>query len=156
MTIDRINKPEVLEQEFMRASDIVNEYPIGKSTIWDWCKKGMLKPIKVSIRITVFKRKEVRALFSYSSDDYTETILKDKKIRRRKKKKVIAIEVPKIRKRPAVSDEKMIGTFLEKQNISNKMQSISKPIRQKLQKLPPAKEGVLGASKKLKKGRKNV
>ena len=153
MTTYKINKPAVLEQEFMRASDIANEFPICLSTAWGWAKKGRLTPIKVSSRVTVFRRAEVQNLFSYSSN---ETIEVQKKVRSRKKRKVIAIDVPKIRKKPVVSDENMIDIFLEKQNSSNKMISVTIPIRKKVKKLPPTKEGIIGTSRKLKKRSKNV
>lgn len=153
-----VQKPEGLkrEQKWLRKSDIVEQYPIKSSTVWDWAKKGKLTPIKVSPRVTVFSAKEVEDLFKYDSRKFEEIKVGTKKVRRRKKKRDVEGYKPKKRKKAQVSDNKMIADYIEK-NGKLKVEFedyIHKPRRRK--KLPPAKEGIIGANRKSNQGRKNV
>jgi len=63
------------KKKYIRASEIVKEYPLGLSTIWSWAKTGKLTPIKVSTGVTVFEIEEINNLFKP----------KTKKVRRRKR-----------------------------------------------------------------------
>ena len=100
-------KPDVLTQEFIRVSDIVKKYPIGKSTIWDWASKGKLNPIKVSPRVTVFSIAELQELFTYGVKDSEEIKPQRKK---RKKRRIKKTELTKVQKK---SDREMIDEYLQ-------------------------------------------
>jgi len=71
-------KRVVIKQQYMRAREIADNYPIGLSTIWDWAKKGRLTPIKITDGMTVFSTNEIEKLFKGNA--------KPKKVRRRRKR----------------------------------------------------------------------
>jgi len=48
-----------VEQENLRAKDVAIYLSIGLSTVWMYANQGKLKPIKVSKRVTVFKKSDV-------------------------------------------------------------------------------------------------
>jgi len=43
----------------MRAKDVATYMGIGLSTVWLYVKQGKLTPIRVSPRVTIFKRSEI-------------------------------------------------------------------------------------------------
>ena len=47
----------------LRVKDIINMYPVAKSTVWLYVKKEYLTPIKNSTRVTTFDAKEVARFF---------------------------------------------------------------------------------------------
>jgi len=47
----------------LRVKDIIEMYPVAKSTIWYYVKKGYIKPIKNSSRVTTFDAKEIKSFF---------------------------------------------------------------------------------------------
>lgn len=54
-----------IKQEWLRARDVIELYPICKATLWGWAKIGIVTPIKVSSRVTVFSAVEIRNLFKH-------------------------------------------------------------------------------------------
>ena len=47
----------------LRVKDIIDIYPVGKSTTWLYAKRGDITPIKNSSRVTTFDAKEVKEFF---------------------------------------------------------------------------------------------
>jgi prophage regulatory protein len=48
---------------FMRLTQVLAVYPIGKSTLWAWIKQGRFpKPVKLGPRITAWRIQDIRAL----------------------------------------------------------------------------------------------
>jgi len=101
-----INK---VKERWLRASDIVEEYPIGLSTVWNWAKKGKLTPIKVSERVTVFSAEEVRNLFQNGLNKKEEKPQPRKK--RRHKRKTVSLKKHQLK-----SDEEMIEEYLKRED----------------------------------------
>lgn len=52
------------QNEYMRPSQIVKEYPISKGSLWRYAKLGLLHPKKVTSGCTVFLRTELEAFFN--------------------------------------------------------------------------------------------
>ncbi len=50
--------------ENMRISQVVEAYPVSKSSIWRYVKNGKLKAYKITDGVTVFKRSELEKLFN--------------------------------------------------------------------------------------------
>ena len=50
------------EISYMRMSDIKKLIPVSSGTLYNWVKKGMLTPIKITEGCTVYDRKEVEQL----------------------------------------------------------------------------------------------
>lgn len=48
----------------LRAKEISQQNSVTITTVWNYAKKGLLTPIRVSDRVTLFDTKEVEALFS--------------------------------------------------------------------------------------------
>lgn len=57
------NKRSNNKKTVLRVKDIVDMYPVGKSTVWLYAKAGNLTPIKISSRVTTFDAKEVQLFF---------------------------------------------------------------------------------------------
>lgn len=55
---------EINTKKYLRVADIIRLYPIGKNSIYNYCKKGFIKPIKVTKGITVYDANEIEAFFS--------------------------------------------------------------------------------------------
>lgn len=55
--------------ETMRVDEVATYLSIGKSTVWLYAKKGLLKPIKLSPRVTVFKKSDVDAFIASRIDE---------------------------------------------------------------------------------------
>ena len=47
---------------YLRAKEAAKYLGVGLSTVWYYSKQGKIKPIKMSERVTVFKREEFDAL----------------------------------------------------------------------------------------------
>ena len=47
---------------YMRMSDIKKLIPVSSGTLYNWVKKGILTPIKITEGCTVYDRKEVEQL----------------------------------------------------------------------------------------------
>ena len=52
-----------MEKKAYRVKDIVEQFGVGRSTVWLYVKDEKLTPIKVSSRVTVFDAKEVHDFF---------------------------------------------------------------------------------------------
>ena len=50
------------EISYMRMSDIKKLIPVSSGTLYNWVKKGMLTPIKITEGCTVYDRKQVNDL----------------------------------------------------------------------------------------------
>jgi len=156
-----VGKPEGLNKgrEWLRVKDIIDMYPIGKSTVWDWAEKEKLTPIKVSPRVTVFSAKEVENLFKYDSRKFEEVKVGGKKIRRRHKVKTFKSQAPKTIKKSEQTDREMIEDYIKKHvkpNVEFEEYDYDKiPQRRRRKKLPPAKEGVMGTQRDIRTEMKN-
>ena len=53
-----------IEIENMRAKEVAKYIGIGLSTVWAYSAMGLLKPIKLSPRVTVFRRSEIDAFIA--------------------------------------------------------------------------------------------
>ena len=49
---------------YMRMSDIKKLIPVSSGTLYNWVKRGILTPIKITEGCTVYDRKEVEQLLS--------------------------------------------------------------------------------------------
>ena len=49
---------------YMRMSDIKKIIPVSSGTLYNWVKRGLLTPIKITEGCTVYDRKEVEQLLS--------------------------------------------------------------------------------------------
>lgn len=69
----------------LRVKDILELYPISRSAVWAFAKDGLITPIKVSPKITVFDANEINTFFrgigrpAYHTEDLTEDIATLKK-----------------------------------------------------------------------------
>lgn len=48
----------------LRAYEVAKIYGVSEGTIWNYAKKGYLKPVKVSQRVTLFDVAECEAFFN--------------------------------------------------------------------------------------------
>lgn len=58
------NLEKRIQIETMRAKEVAEYIGIGLSTVWLFSKKGLLKPIKLSPRVTAFKKSDVDAFIA--------------------------------------------------------------------------------------------
>jgi predicted DNA-binding transcriptional regulator AlpA len=58
-----MKKVRKMEIKKLRAKDVARVYGIGLSTVWHYVKQGLLSPIKISERVTVFDIKELDKFF---------------------------------------------------------------------------------------------
>ena len=54
-----MNHTETPTPQNLRAKEASNYLSIGLSTLWLYVRQGKLKPIKLSPRVTIFKRSEL-------------------------------------------------------------------------------------------------
>jgi len=54
-----MNNIETPTPQNLRAEEASKYLGIGKSTLWLYARQGKLKPIKLSPRVTIFKRSEL-------------------------------------------------------------------------------------------------
>jgi predicted DNA-binding transcriptional regulator AlpA len=52
------------QTSYLRMSDIKKIIPVSSGTLYNWVKKGILTPIKISEGCTVYDRKEIEELLS--------------------------------------------------------------------------------------------
>lgn len=50
------------QTSYLRMSDIKNLIPVSSGTLYNWVKRGILTPIKITEGCTVYDRKEVEQL----------------------------------------------------------------------------------------------
>lgn len=55
--------------EIMRAKEVAKYIGIGLSTVWLYSKRGLLKPIRLSSRVTVFKKADIDAFIASRIDE---------------------------------------------------------------------------------------
>jgi len=65
------NKRPLNQKTFLRAKDIVELYPIGKSTLWLYVKQKKIKAIKKSEKVTIFDAKEIEDFFAHKAQTLT-------------------------------------------------------------------------------------
>ena len=53
-----------IQVENMKAKEVAEYIGIGLSTTWLYAKRGLLKPIKLSPRVTVFRKSDIDAFIS--------------------------------------------------------------------------------------------
>ena len=53
-----------IEIEMMRAKEVAKYIGIGLSTVWLYSKRGLLKPIRISPRVTVFRKADIDAFIA--------------------------------------------------------------------------------------------
>ena len=52
------------QTSYLRMSDIKKIIPVSSGTLYNWVKKGILTPIKITEGCTVYDRKEIEQLLS--------------------------------------------------------------------------------------------
>ena len=58
-----------INKENMRAKEVAEYIGIGLSTVWLYAKQGLLKPINLSPRVTVFRKSEIDAFIASRIDE---------------------------------------------------------------------------------------
>ena len=58
------NTERHIKIENMRAKEVAEYIGIGLSTVWLYAKQGLLKPINLSPRVTVFKKSNIDAFIA--------------------------------------------------------------------------------------------
>jgi len=58
-----------IEIEMKRVKEVAEYLGIGVSTVWYYAKQGLLKPIKLSPRVTVFKKSDIDAFIASRIDE---------------------------------------------------------------------------------------
>ena len=58
-----------IQKENLRAKEVSEYIGIGLSTVWLYAKQGLLKPINLSPRVTVFKKADIDALIASRIDE---------------------------------------------------------------------------------------
>ena len=53
-----------IQKENLRAKEVAEYIGIGLSTVWLYAKQGLLKPINLSPRVTVFKKSDIDAFIT--------------------------------------------------------------------------------------------
>ena len=51
-------------QKKLRAKEVAKIYGIGVSTVWHYAKLGLITPIKITYKVTVFDVKELDSFFN--------------------------------------------------------------------------------------------
>ena len=51
-------KEEIIEK-YLSAKEVAKKLSIGVSTVYDWVKKGKLKPIKIGNKTTRYKNSDI-------------------------------------------------------------------------------------------------
>jgi len=55
-------KENLSETSYLRMSDLKKLFPVSVGTLYNWSKKGIIKPIKITDGVTVYDRKQVEGL----------------------------------------------------------------------------------------------
>lgn len=53
-----------MSKENFRAKEAAVYVGVSQATIWNYAKQGLLTPIKISARVTIFKKSDLDALTS--------------------------------------------------------------------------------------------
>lgn len=48
-----------MEEKYLRAKQVSEMLSIGVSTVWYWSKNGILKPIKLTDKVTIWKKSDI-------------------------------------------------------------------------------------------------
>jgi excisionase family DNA binding protein len=64
-----MNNTETPTPQNLRAEEASKYLGIGKSTLWLYARQGKLKPIKLSPRVTIFKKDDLDQLITNSSNN---------------------------------------------------------------------------------------
>ena len=57
-----------METKYFRAREAAKYLSVGVSTVWHYAKQGKLHPIKLSERVTVFKKEDLDAFIEMSME----------------------------------------------------------------------------------------
>ena len=63
------NTQRYINKENMRAKEVAEYLGIGLSTVWLYAKQGLLKPINLSPRVTVFRKSDIDAFIASRIDE---------------------------------------------------------------------------------------
>jgi len=55
-----------MRQDYLRAKEAAKYLGVGLSTIWLYAKQGKLSPIKLSERVTIFKKEDLDTFINAS------------------------------------------------------------------------------------------
>jgi len=58
---------EELKQEVLRAKQAAKLYGVGLSTMWSYAKQGLITPVKITDRVTIFRKTELDKFFKVSA-----------------------------------------------------------------------------------------
>ena len=62
------NTQRYINKENMRAKEVAEYLGIGLSTVWLYAKQGKLNPIRLSNRVTIFKKSELDSFIDGQSE----------------------------------------------------------------------------------------
>ncbi len=62
--LNNIDTTKPSKNEYMRESQVIKEYPIGRSTLWKLVGNGKISTFKPSNGVTCFSRSELEAYFA--------------------------------------------------------------------------------------------
>ena len=62
------NTQRYINKENMRAKEVAEYIGIGLSTVWLYAKQGKLNPIRLSNRVTIFKKSELDSFIDGQSE----------------------------------------------------------------------------------------
>ena len=63
------NTQRYINKENMRAKEVAEYLGIALSTVWLYAKQGLLKPINLSPRVTVFRKSEIDVFIASRIDE---------------------------------------------------------------------------------------
>ena len=122
-------KPSLGEpRNWLREKEVIELYPIGASTVYDWRKKGIIKKWKkVSPMVTVYSRAELEELFN--PDIVTNASVEEvtkvapsviKKRRKRIKPKASTLRKPLSSEDKVSRNNENMGYYARKQSMRKK------------------------------------
>ncbi len=59
MDLNENTENSIIQKEYFRAKEAAGYLGIGLSTVWLFAKQGLLKPIKITERVSVFRKKDL-------------------------------------------------------------------------------------------------
>ncbi len=62
------NTQRYINKENMRAKEVAEYLGIGLSTVWLYAKQGKLNPIRLSNRVTIFKKSDLDSFIDGQSE----------------------------------------------------------------------------------------
>ena len=63
------NTQRYINKENMRAKEVAEYLGIALSTVWLYAKQGLLKPINLSPRVTVFRKSDIDGFIASRIDE---------------------------------------------------------------------------------------